>query len=217
MGRRIKKHKTKMSFLHYFSKDPNKRAKFIFNLIAPIYKLTDKALINNYSTAIDILDSEVSIENKYILDIGTGTGAWATGFTSKNAKEITGIDFAEKMINIAKQNNKDIKFIKADGESLNNFNDDSFDIVTASYVIHGVKKEKRKILLSEMKRVSKKHVILHDFAGKTPYFIRFLEFMERSDYRFFKKNIESELNVLFKKTTKIDLNNGMGLYICNID
>jgi len=203
-----------MSILHYFSNDPNKRAKFIFNLIAPIYNKVDKILVEDYTKAIDVLDEKINIKNKTVLDIGTGTGAWAAMFETKNAQNITGVDFANKMLNVSKQKHPNIHFEKADAENLKQFADNSFDIVTASYVIHGVKQNRRKIILNEMQRVSKEYVVLNDFVGKTPYVVRFLEFMEKSDYKFFKKNICNELSNIFSSSKKIEIDNGSGLYIC---
>jgi len=203
-----------MSVLNYFSNNPNKRAKFIFNFIAPIYKIADNTLVKNYHKTIDILDDELSIKDKTVLDLGTGTGAWASSFKIKKPKKIIGIDFADKMLVVSKQKHPNIHFEKADAENLNNFNDNSFDIVTASFVLHGVKQERRKIILKEMQRVSSKYVILNDFVGKTPIGICFLEFMEKSDYKFFKKNICNELNDIFSSSKKIEINKGSGVYIC---
>ena len=91
--------------------------------------------------------------------------------------------------------------------------DNSLDIVTASYVLHGVKKDRKEKILSEMKRVSKKNVVIHDFIGKTPVFIRFLEFMEKSDYKNFKQNFCNELKDKFSETHNIQTGHGNGLYI----
>ena len=204
-----------MSIFHYFSSDPNKRAKFIFNLIAPIYNMVDGALSDNYSKAIDILDAEIDIKNKTVLDLGTGTGAWAVMFEQKNAQSITGVDFASKMLNVSKKKHPSINFIIGDAENLENIADNSFDIVTASYVVHGVKIERRANILKEMQRISKQHVVIHDFVGRTPIFIRVLEFMEKSDYKFFKKNICNELQQLFSSSKKIEVEKGSGLYIAN--
>ena len=176
--------------------------------------MADKALVKNYRKSIDILDNELSINNKTVLDLGTGTGAWAATYKIKNAKNITGVDFADKMLNVSKQKHPKINFEKADAENLKNFKDNSFDIVTASYVLHGVKKERRKAILKEMQRVSSQYIVLNDFVGKTPIFVRFLEFMEKSDYKFFKKNICNELNSIFSSTKKIEVDKGSGLYIC---
>ena len=205
-----------MSIFHYFSEDPNKRAKFIFNLIAPVYNYIDTLLQSSYLEAIDVLSDELEIENKTVLDIGTGTGAWAVKFEQKKAKQITGVDFSDKMLNVSQKKHQTIHFLKANAEDLTQIKDNTYDIVTASYVLHGVKEDRRNIILSEMKRVSKNYVVLHDFMGTTPYFIRFLEFMEKSDYKFFKKNITNELQNLFTNYKAIEIKGGSGLYICKV-
>ncbi len=79
--------------------------------------------------------------------------------------------------------------------------------------MHGVKKNKRQNLLNEMKRVSRKYVVLHDFIGKTPFSIKILEFLERSDYKNFKKYFCDELKENFSSTKKIPARYGSGLYI----
>jgi len=43
----------------------------------------------------------------------------------------------------------------------NEFKVNTFDIVTASYVVHGVKLKKRVKMISEIKKVSKQHVVIH--------------------------------------------------------
>ena len=87
-----------MPITDYFSKDPNKRAKFIFNLIAPIYGNVDAGLIKNYRHAIGIVDNEIAIKGKTVLDIGTGTGAWAEAYRKKGAVDVHGIDFSCRML-----------------------------------------------------------------------------------------------------------------------
>ena len=67
-----------------------------------------------------------------------------------------------------------------------------------------------------MKRVSKKYVVVHDFVGKTHYFVRFLEFIERSDYKNFKQFFCDELKTMFSKTKIIQSDYGSGVYIAEI-
>ncbi len=202
-----------MGILHYFSKDADKRAKFIFNLIAPIYTRVDKKLADNFRQSAIWIDEKISLKDKQILDVGTGTGAWAASLKNAGATAVTGIDFSHKMLAEAKKNHKDINFEIGDAENLHQFADNSFDIVTASYVLHGVKSDKRIKILSEMKRVSRKYVILQDFAGKTPLFIKLLETMERSDYKNFKIEICNELKSLFPKAQHTEMHLGSGVYI----
>ena len=149
----------------------------------------------------------------YPLDIGSGTGAWSSLFFKNGADTVLGIDLSEKMIIQAKKNHPKINFSIGNGESLNQIKEHSFDIVTSSFVLHGFTSEKRKKMLNEMKRISKKYIVIQDFIGKTPTFIKFLEFLERSDYKKFKKEICQELNKTFTKTKRIPVKYGSGLYI----
>jgi len=202
-----------MSLLHYFSKDADKRARFIFNLIAPIYGIVDGVLEDGFSESIKLLKNEIDFKGKSIIDIGTGTGAWAAMFLNNGAAKVQGVDMATKMLQQSKKKHPDISFAIGNAEDLSKFENDSFDIVTASYLLHGVKSEKRAKMISEMKRISKQFVVIHDFVGKTPFFIRFLEFMEKSDYKNFKINFCDELKAFFPETKKIQSASGSGIYL----
>ena len=202
-----------MTFHHYFSGDADKRSRFIFNFIAPIYSYLSPSIEKAFSKAIDKVQKEINIKGKTVMDIGTGTGAWAANFKLAGAEYVVGIDFAEKMLKKAKLQYPEMEFVKGNAENLSHFADNTFDIVTASFVLHGVKADKRANILSEMKRVSRKHIVLHDFVGKTPWIIRILEFMERSDYKFFKQNICYELNLKFTNCSRIPVKYGTGIYL----
>jgi len=204
-----------MSIIDYFSKDSHKRALFIFNLIAPVYGLIDKYLSKSFKSAIEVLEKTIDLQNKNILDIGTGTGAWIAQFSSSTSN-LTGIDFSKKMITVAQKNNPEIKFLQLNANDLKDINDNTFDIVTSSYVLHGMNKIERRGLLLEMKRVSQKYVVIHDFTGKTTPFIAFLEFLERSDYPYFKDHFTEELDAMFSSVRKIEVEDGAGLYIAQI-
>lgn len=204
-----------MSLLHYFSNDPNKRAKFIFNFIAPIYGRVDGTLKKTYSQTLNIIEKEIPISQYTVLDLGAGTGAWSAAIKHAGAKSVHGVDFSEKMLIQARQKHKNISFSQGDIENLSLFDDNSFDIVTASFVLHGVKQAQRKKILSEMNRITKKHIIINDFIGRTPVFVRILEFFERSDYKYFKQNFCNELKEIFPKVTKIYSQYGSGVYLAN--
>jgi ubiquinone/menaquinone biosynthesis C-methylase UbiE len=69
-------------------------------------------------------------EGKRMLDIGCGIGRMDRGFAEMFA-EVWGIDVSEKMIQKAKELNKNekIKFIKGNGRDLSDFPNDSFHFV----------------------------------------------------------------------------------------
>jgi len=46
----------------------------------PIYGKVNDTLVKNYLNSISLLDSEIGITGKSVLDVGTGTGAWAAMF-----------------------------------------------------------------------------------------------------------------------------------------
>jgi len=202
-----------MSILHYFGNDPDKRAQFIFNFIAPVYGYVDSGLQKSFSISAELLNKEIPLKGLKILDVGCGTGAWLTSLSKYNPAECVGVDFSDKMLKEAKEKHPNFRFEKARAEDLGIFKDNEFDIVTASYVLHGVTKEPRAAILKEMKRVAKQFVIIHDFYGKTAAFVQFLEFMERSDYKYFKKHFHQEMKDHFSENTLIDTKTGTGLYI----
>ena len=205
-----------MSIFHYFSSDSDKRSRFIFNTIASIYQKIDFSTSSHYLYAVAYINSEVGIAGKSVLDVGTGTGDWAAMFAKFGATEIHGVDFAKKMVSNGNIKHSTVNFSLGNAENLANFKDNSFDIVTASFVVHGVKQSKRAKILGEMARISKSHIILHDFLGKTPLFIKLLEFLEQSDYKHFKTNIKTELENLFSNATAFKIKKGTGIYISNL-
>ena len=80
------------------------------------------------------------ISPKKILDVATGTGDLAIAASKINPDQITGIDLAEKMLDIARQKaqkkglSKIISFQTGDAESIS-FPDNSFDAVTIAFGI----------------------------------------------------------------------------------
>lgn len=199
-----------------FSKNPHKRAKSIFNLIAPIYSILDSYVKKGFQRAIHNVLEEIDLQGKSVLDIGTGPGAWAALYKQHGAMKVHGVDFAGKMIKKAnKRYAPGITFSTGDAENLSEFEDESFDIVTASFVLHGVKEDTRRIMLSEMKRISRQHVIINDYFGKTPAVARFLEYLEKSDYHHFKANFCNELNNHFPHVKKEKASFGTSVYFAS--
>ena len=66
-----------------------------------------------------------------------------------------------KMLEQSIKKHPEISFSIGSAEDLNEIRVNTFDIVTASYVVHGVKLKKRVKMISEMKKVSKQHVVIH--------------------------------------------------------
>lgn len=201
-----------MGFKHYFSRNEDKRAKFIFNLIAPLYYLIDGGSQKNYKEMAALLNNQVPLKGKDVLDVGCGTGSWITMLANYNLHKAIGSDFSQKMLQQATKNNKKLDCILQKDSSLSIFPDKSFHIVTATFVLHGMKSAKRLEFLKEMKRLAKDYVVIHDFYRGSPPLVRLLEFLERSDYVNFKKSFEKEMSQIFTETFIVESQTGNALY-----
>jgi SAM-dependent methyltransferase len=69
-----------------------------------------------------------------VLDIGCGPGN-SSNLISKTGAKVTGIDFSQKMIDVALSTYPDITFQQADAENIPQ-PDNTFDVVIANYVVH---------------------------------------------------------------------------------
>ena len=135
---------------------------------------------------------------KTILDVGCGTGALCSVLSSKGLLA-TGIDPAEKMLNIAKKQsgNKAVNFMQANVLEKLPFDDNFFDISITSYVAHGLQKNDRKRMYAEMSRVTKNKVVIYDYNLNRALITSIIEWLERGDYFQFIKDAESEMKECF--------------------
>jgi ubiquinone/menaquinone biosynthesis C-methylase UbiE len=202
-----------MKILNYFSGDEDKRARFIFNLIAPVYGLIDKAVSENYREIVEELNRILPLEGRKVLDVGTGTGGWLAALARYPLAEGVGVDFSERMIRQARKNHPELRFEVADGKSLKPFADNSFDIVTCSFVMHGMKRGLRQSVLQEMFRVTRRAVVVHDFHGAIPWSTKILETLEKSDYKNFLRTFTEEMKEYTPEVEIFTVNKGNGLYI----
>ena len=195
------------------SKDKNN---FLFNLIAPIYGLFYNYQKGKFFKTIEIAKEVIDLFSyKTILDIGSGTGALCSVLNDKGF-EVTGIDPAIKMLNIArhKPENNGIKFLQEDVLKGLSFNDKSFEIVISSFVAHGLKEDERRQMYLEMKRVAKNYVIIHDYNKNRALLTNIVEWLEGGDYFNFIKNVEFELRDCFSEVQIIQVDERASWYIC---
>ena len=205
-----------MGIKHYFLNDEDKRAKFIFNLIAPFYHLIDKGTEKDFEMMAQLLNGYYPLEGKSVLDVGCGTGSWIKTLSKYNLKYAAGADFSEKMVSVAKKRLENIDCFVQNGQNLSMFEDKSFDMVTATFVLHGMKSNKRAIVINEMKRVARETVVIHDFYNNRQFAVRLLESLERSDFKNFQKNFKNEMAILFENFEILRGQNDNALYIGKI-
>ena len=196
---------------------------FLFNTIAPIYGLFYNKQKKHFSAIVEGVRDQLDLKSyKTILDVGCGTGAYCSVLDSRGLS-VTGIDTAEKMLDIAKKQSKNhtVNFVHANVLEKLPFDDNYFDISIASYVAHGLQKDERRRMYAEMSRVTKKKVIIYDYNQNRTLSTSIIEWLERGDYfRFIKdaesemKNCAFEMKACFSEVQVVDVDTRAAWYIC---
>lgn len=132
----------------------------MFNSIAGRYDLLNHLLsLNSDKRWRKILTRSLNIdENSKLLDIATGTGDLALELSKRNPGKVTGIDIAERMLEIAKDkayragmgNLIDLQVARAENLP---FDDDDFDFITVAFGVRNFEDLDKG--LKEMHRVLK--------------------------------------------------------------
>lgn len=109
--------------------------------------------------------------NEKVIDVACGTGAQVFEM-AKKAIKVVGIDYSESMIKQAKKSAlkgacKNVQFVEADATNLSSFSEKEFDVSTLSLALHQFSPEFYTPILSEMKRVAKKIIII-DYSVPLP-------------------------------------------------
>jgi demethylmenaquinone methyltransferase/2-methoxy-6-polyprenyl-1,4-benzoquinol methylase len=175
-------------YYHYIRGWFEKRALF-YNFIAfPLTGVREKVA--------DLVDEEDKIK---ILDVCTGTGTQAFAF-AKRGYEVFGLDLSREMLKIAEKNKKNkyenVRFVMADATKMP-FENDYFDYACISFGLHEMPHEVRHQVLDEMKRVSRKIIVVDYHIPKNklhrwPH-MSFASLYESKYYRDFAKRDLEEL------------------------
>ncbi len=195
----------------------------LFDAIAPVYGLFYHLQKKRFAEVIQSVRKEIDLTAfKSVLDVGCGTGALCSVLSGKGLA-VTGVDPAIKMLNIAKRQreNKDIDFIQASALERLPFEDKSFDIAIASYVAHGLQKDERKQLYSQMSRVAGHKVIIYDYNQSRRPLISMIEWLEHGDYFSFikvahdeMKDCVSDMRQCFSDVKAVNVSAHAAWYIC---
>lgn len=106
-----------------------------------------------------------------VIDIACGTGAQCFVLATKAGK-VTGVDLSESMIRFARSKQaksvfSNLEFTVCDATYLVLFPDNEYDVAILSLALHQFSPELYKPILSEMKRVAKR-IIIVDYAVPLP-------------------------------------------------
>ena len=190
---------------------------WLFNVIAYFYQWFFKGQTKGYSENIEKYGKHLNIpKGGKILDIGCGTGAFGYAFKQKDESyEVQGIDIAKKMVARAKKKNK---LVCEQGDILEGlkFPDNSFDLVIAGMVLHGLDEKKREILYKETCRIAKDYVLFQDYSPDRRWYISFIEWIERGDYFNFVRSVPEEFENNFDQVQIFKINAYTAWYLCKI-
>ena len=177
------------------SRKEETKSRLLFNLIAPVYGLFFGFQRRTYEEILRKVQDDIDLASyRRVLDVGCGTGALCSVFNERGFF-VTGVDPAGGMLVVAKKKkeNEGVHFLQADALEGLPFEEDAFDLVIASYVLHGLMPKERRKLYLEMSRVCARTVIIHDYSGKRSLLTSFIEWLEGGDYFHFIKHAEAEI------------------------
>ncbi len=178
--------------------------KKLFDFIAPVYGIFFPMQIKMYGFVPNFLHHLRIRPPMSILDVGCGTGALAM-VLAKNHYRVTAIDPAKEMLKVAlwKTRGENIRYVHMKEMGKLPFRDHEFDLVISSYVLHGMKREERLGLYREMKRVSRRKVIIHDYNQERALLTNVVEYMEKGDYFNFINVATQEMEEIFDQVKTI--------------
>ena len=166
-----------------------------FGKWASVYNFIALPLTGIWNKVADMIDSKAKIK---ILDVCSGTGTQAFAF-AKRGYEVVGLDLSREMLRIAEKKNKyeNVRFVVADATKMP-FENDYFDYACISFALRDMPYEVRHRVLDEMRRVSRKIIVVDYHIPKTKLHRRlhvsFTSLYESKYYRdFAKRNLEDLL------------------------
>ena len=156
-------------------RENNNKIKNRYNRISKVYDLIEKPM---EAMMMDNWRKELfkEIEGKKILEVGVGTGKNLQYYSSD--KEVTGIDFSEKMLSKAKyrsEHKENITLMEMNAENMS-FEDNAFDTVVTSCVFCSVPEPVKG--LKEIRRVCKnggKVIMLEHMRSDKPAVGKFMD------------------------------------------
>lgn len=194
--------------------DPYELAR-AFDRVAPFFNLTRPLFAGAYRRAAEYTLAELkdTIDPPRVLDIGTGTGTLAGVFARMGAR-VTGMDVSPGMLRQARKKYPQVKFIQAPAHSIEEMEDNSFEVVSAAFVIHEMPPDYRVNLLRQMKRVAREVVLIIDYVPNNNPLISLVESMEKSYYPEFLESVDRQLNQVFSTHVRKKLSHFIGMYLC---
>jgi ubiquinone/menaquinone biosynthesis C-methylase UbiE len=154
------------------------RIRRLFNRAAGVLAVFDGHLRREYARTLSRIDLAPGLE---VLDLGTGTGNLAAALAARGHR-VTGIDFSERSLARARRACPAVRLVLGDLLELAAVRGGSFDLVTLAYVLHGVPEALRPVVLAHAGRICRQSVLVLDYAGHAPWYVRLIELLEGPHY-----------------------------------
>lgn len=116
-----------------------------------LHRVQAAALEPRFAAAREERDDRVLLD---VLEVGTGVGRWASSFDLTETR-FFGIDAREELLRIARINFPEGRFDLLGSELLLPYEDESFDLVFTTTIMHHYPVTAKRTLLSEMWRVAR--------------------------------------------------------------
>lgn len=189
----------------------------VFNLIAPIYNCFFYSQVKKYRSLIEKNERLFKLPTAgKVLDIGCGTGAFLYCLAERGYQTF-GVDFSPSMLQAAKRSTrgKSINFIQEDITQGLAFPDKSFDMIFASYVLHGLSSGLRQRIYAEAGRLSRGRILFYDYNQNRRFLTDLVEWAEGGDYFEFVRHGGEEMRAWFPTVEKIEVGIQTALYVCS--
>ncbi len=160
-----------------------------YNKFADIYDVNRGAF--DISNILNSFYMDLESENGVLLDLGCGAGEPVARYFINNNWRVTGVDFSERMLELAAKYAPQMKAIRDDFRNVQ-FESNQFDAITATYSLFHIPSEHHADLFSEifewLKPMGK---VLFTYATK--------EYTGAEVFNGYKKFIDTELYYSHKK------------------
>ena len=183
------------------------KSALFYKTMSKFYDLLDVIYFGKYDTGPRRVVNEAIEDNDNILDLCTGTGTNAVNIAKKNASvKIVGIDISNNMLAVAKSKLKkgkllNVEFFLMDAGEMS-FENESFDKVLLSLVLHEMEEEIAASIINEAIRVLKPNgeILITEWERSRSFFRKVvfspIEVLEPKPYKSF---VVKDLYTYFKK------------------
>lgn len=186
----------------------NKFHMIVYNVIAKIYDTFLSIYFNNDDTnPRNVVAKQIQEFDRNILEVCCGTCKTSIAIARENDKvDITAIDRSNSMLSVARSNIEKLKIININLKKMDATNmhieNNKFDVVILSLVLHEIDEELQHKILSEVHRVLKddgKFIVVEWEHPKTIFKSLMFLFIKIIEPKTFKKLINEDMTDYFKK------------------